>query len=164
MPISAWFGFYFQKAVEGYLTLLWQSREKPVQGETLQEDLQHISSDTHSSVQLCLEWCELVPLRNRQLWGAQLNNKGSKFNLCCSPPTVKILNLWVKLRNLMQQSMAQNGHYQLWFLSCNLKVCLRSYLLFALTQFIFSNILVQIMFGKLEAFSKQPKSLQKLTE
>lgn len=159
MPISAWFGFYFQKAVEGSLTLLWQSREKHCK-----QYLQHNSSDAPSSVQLLPGMMWTGSFKNRQLWGAQPNNKGSKFSLCCSPPTVKILNLWVKLRNLMQQSMAQNGQYQLWFLSCNLKVCLRSYLLFALTQFIFSNILVQIMFGKLKAFSKQAKSLQKLTE
>lgn len=112
---------------------VWQSSEKPLQGETLQEIFTAQLLGCNTALCSCsLRLCEL-----RQLLGAQLNNKGNKFNLHCSPPTVKILNLWVKLRNLKQQNMAQNGQHHLWFLSCNSKVYLRSFLLFALTQFIF---------------------------
>lgn len=64
-------------------------------------------------------------LRNREFQKLQFNSSRSKFNLHCLLPTMKILNLSVKPRNSMQQSMAEKW---LQLLLLYLRVCIRSFL------------------------------------
>lgn len=66
-------------------------------------------------------------VRNRQFLKTQLNDNRSKVNPYHLLPTMKILNLLVKPRNSMQQSVVEKGH-QLLLLSGNLLDCLRSFL------------------------------------
>lgn len=97
-PIPAWFSFYFKKAPV-CVTEKW---------ETI-ATLQEVFTAQLFTCSCSLKLWELVSLRSRQFLGGQLNSKGSKFYLHCSSPTMKILNLWVKLRNLMQLSMHRMG-------------------------------------------------------